>query len=71
MSILKFITDIDKATKTIDKATQAIDRIATLGDAKTAPPKKVLPIEEREKLVKARIKEKGLQAVFRDIYPDL
>jgi hypothetical protein len=40
-------------------------------DSKPAPAQKVLSIEEREKLVKARIKEKGLQAIFRDIYPDL
>lgn len=70
MSILKIIYQIDKATQTIDKATQAVDKVSTLFDPR-APARKVLSIEEREKLVKARIKEKGLQAVFRDIYPDL
>lgn len=64
MSILKIISDIDKATKTIDK-------ISTLFDPKPAQPKKPPSIEEREKRVKDRIKEKGLQAIFRDIYPDL
>jgi hypothetical protein len=71
MSILKIIADIDKATHALDKVTQAVDKISALGDSKPAPPKRALTIEEREKLVKARIKEKGLQAVFRDIYPDL
>ena len=71
MSILKMISNIDKATQTLDKATQAIDKMSTMFDSKPAPPKKVLSIEEREKLVRARIKEKGLQALFRDIYPDL
>ena len=71
MSILKLISQIDKATQTMDKATQAIDKVSTMFDSKTAPPKRALSIEEREKLVKARIKEKGLQAIFRDIYPDL
>ena len=71
MSILKIFSDIDKASNALDKVTQAVDKIAALGDAKPAPPKKALTIEEREKLTKARIKEKGLQAVFRDIYPDL
>ena len=64
MSLLKIISDIDKATKTIDK-------ISTLFDSKSAQPKKSLSVEEREKMVRARIKEKGLQAIFRDIYPDL
>jgi hypothetical protein len=64
MSLLKIISDIDKATKTIDK-------ISTLFDSKSAQPKKALSVEEREKMVRARIKEKGLQAIFRDIYPDL
>ncbi|MGD0625754.1 MAG: hypothetical protein ABSB32_13680 [Thermodesulfobacteriota bacterium] len=64
MSILKFISDIDKATKTIDK-------ISTMFDPKPAPPKKPLSLEEKEKMVRARIKEKGLEAMFRDIYPDL
>ncbi len=64
MSILKIISDIDKATKTIDK-------ISTLFDSQPAPPPKTLSIEERERKVKARIKEKGLQAFFLDIYPDL
>ena len=71
MSILKLISDIDKATSALDKVTQAVDKISALGDSKPAPPKKALTAEEREKLVRARIKEKGLQAVFRDIYPDL
>jgi hypothetical protein len=71
MSILKLISQIDKATQTMDKATQAIDKVSTLFDSKTAPPKRILSIEEREKLVKSRIKEKGLQVIFRDIYPDL
>ncbi|MGB9698364.1 MAG: hypothetical protein ACPL5I_03165 [Thermodesulfobacteriota bacterium] len=71
MSILKIIADIDKATQKIDKATQAIDKISNLFESKSAPAKKVLTMEEREKLVKARIKEKGLQSLFRDIYPDL
>ena len=71
MSILKIISNIDKATNAIDKVTQAVDKISALGDSKPSPPKRALTIEEREKLVKARIKEKGLQAVFRDIFPDL
>jgi hypothetical protein len=70
MSILKIVSQIDKATQTIDKATKAVDKVSTLfGSPK--PVQKVPSMEEREKLVKARIKEKGLQAVFRDIYPDL
>jgi hypothetical protein len=64
MSILKILSDLDKATKTIDK-------ISTMFDPKPAPPKKSPSLEEREKMVRARIKEKGLEAVFRDIYPDL
>jgi hypothetical protein len=64
MSILKIISEIDKATKTIDK-------ISTMFDPKPAQAPKSLSIEEREKMVKARIKEKGLQAIFRDIYSDL
>ena len=64
MSILKILTEIDKAT-------QAVDKISTMFDAKPAPPKKPLSAEERERLTKARIREKGLQALFRDIYPDL
>jgi hypothetical protein len=71
MSILKILTDIDKATQALDKVTQAVDKISAIGESKSAPPKRALTIEEREKLVRARIKEKGLQAVFRDIYPDL
>ena len=71
MSILKIISQIDKATQTIDKATKAVDKVSTMFDSQSAPAKKVLSIEEREKLVKARIKEKGLQAVFRDIYPEI
>jgi hypothetical protein len=71
MSILKILTDIDKATQKIDKATQAVDKISTMFDAKPAPAKKPLTAEERERLVKARIREKGLQALFRDIFPDL
>ena len=64
MSILKIISDIDKATKTIDK-------ISTMFDPKPARSQKPLSVDEREKMVKARIKEKGLEAMFRDIYPDL
>ena len=64
MSMLKIISHIDKATQTIDK-------ISGMFDPKPAQPQKPLPAEEREKMVKARIKEKGLQAIFRDIYPDL
>ncbi len=64
MTILKILSDIDKAT-------QAIDKVSTLFDPKPAPPNKTLAIEEREKRVKSRIREKGLQAIFRDIYPDL
>lgn len=64
MSLLKIISEIDKATKTIDK-------ISNLLETKPGQPRKPLSAEEREKMVKARIKEKGLQAAFRDIYPDL
>ena len=64
MSILKILTDIDKAT-------QAVDKISTMFDPKPAPPNKPLTVEEREKRVRARIREKGLQPLFRDIYPDL
>jgi hypothetical protein len=71
MSILKILTDINKANQALDKVTRAVDKISALGESKPAPPKRVLTIEEREKLVRTRIKEKGLQAVFRDIYPDL
>jgi len=71
MSILKILTDLDKATQKIDKATQAVDKISTMFDSKSAPPKKPLTAEEREKRVKARIREKGLQSLFSDIYPDL
>jgi len=71
MSILKILSDIDKATQALDKVTRTVDKISAIGEAKHAPPKRALTIEEREKMVKARIKEKGLQAVFRDIFPDL
>ncbi len=71
MSILKILTDIDKASQALDKVTQAVDKISAIGESKAVSPKRALTIEEREKIVKARIKEKGLQAVFRDIYPDL
>jgi hypothetical protein len=71
MSILKILTDIDKATQALDKVTQAVDKISAIGESKPAPPQRALTIEEREKRVKVRIKEKGLQALFRDIYPDL
>jgi hypothetical protein len=71
MSILKILTDIDKTTMALDKVTQAVDKISAMGESKPAPPKRVLTIEEREKMVRARIKEKGLQALFRDIYSDL
>jgi len=71
MSIFKILTDIDKASQALDKVTRAVDKISAIGESKPAPPKRTLTIEEREKIVKARIKEKGLQAVFRDIYPDL
>jgi hypothetical protein len=71
MSILKILTDIDKASQALEKVTQAVDKISAVGGSKAAPPKRVLTIEEREKRVRTRIKEKGLQAVFRDIFPDL
>lgn len=71
MSILKILTDLDRATQKIDKATQAVDKISTIFDSKPASSKKPLTAEDREKRVKARIREKGLQALFRDIYPDL
>ena len=64
MSLLKIILGIDKATKTVDK-------ISTMLDPKPAQPRKALSVEERGKRVKARINEKGLPAIFRDIYPDL
>jgi hypothetical protein len=63
MGILKILSDIDKAAEKIDK-------ISTFFDAPRAPKKPPTP-EERERLVKLRIQEKGLQAFFRDIYPDL
>lgn len=69
--MFKIISEIEKATQKIDKATQAIDKLSNIFEAKPTPSKKTLTIEEREKLVKARIKEKGLQSLFRDIYPDL
>jgi len=71
MSFLKIISDLDKAAGALDKVTQAVDKISALGSPKPAPPGKALTPEEREKLVRARIKERGLQAVFRDIFPDL
>jgi hypothetical protein len=71
MSILKILTDIEKATQKIDKASRAVDKISTMFDPKAAPPKKPLTPEERERLVKTRIREKGLQPLFRDIYPEL
>jgi hypothetical protein len=71
MSILKVLTDIDKATQKIDKATRAVDKISTMFDSKPTAPPKPLTAEEREKRVKARIREKGLQDFFRDIYPDI
>jgi hypothetical protein len=71
MSILKILSNIDKATRAVDKVTETVDRISALGGGKPSPPKRALTIEERENMVKARIKEKGLQAVFRDIFPDL
>ena len=71
MSILRILTNIDKASQALDKVTQAVDKISAIGESKPAPPKRVLTLEEREMMVKARIKEKGLQGVFRDIYPDL
>lgn len=64
MSILKILSDIDKATRAIDKITDALD-------PQSKPPRKISPIEDREARVKARIKEKGLQEIFRDIFPDL
>ena len=63
MSILKVLSEIDKATKTIDK-------ISNFFEAKPEA-KKPPSVEDRERMVKARIREKGLQAIFRDIYPDL
>ena len=71
MSIFKIISQIDKATHTIDKATRAVDKVSAVFDPKAAAPRSPLSTEEREKRVKARIREKGLQALFRDIYPDL
>lgn len=71
MSILKILSDIDKAALALDKVTQAVDKVSALGESRPAPPKRTLTLEEREKMVKARIKQKGLQALFRDIYPDL
>ena len=71
MSIVKIISNIDKATRAIDKATQTVDKISTAFDPQKAPAPKNLSIEEREKRVKARIREKGLQSFFRDIYSDL
>jgi len=64
MTIFKILSDIDKATQTVDK-------ISTLFDPKPVPQNKTLSIEEREKRVKARIREKGLQSIFQDIYPNL
>lgn len=64
MSLLKILSNIDKATQTIDK-------ISGMFEPKPTQPRNPLTAEEREKMVKVRIKEKGLQAVFRDIYPDL
>ncbi len=64
MSLLKIISNIDKATQTIDK-------ISGMFEPKPARPQTPRTAEEREKMVRARIKEKGLQAIFRDIYPDL
>ncbi len=63
MSILKVLSEIDKATKTIDKISNFFE---TKPEGKKPP-----SIEDRERMVKTRIREKGLQAVFRDIYPDL
>jgi hypothetical protein len=71
MSILKIISNIDKATHAVDKATQTVDKISNVFDPQKAPAAKILSIEEREKRVRARIKEKGLQSFFRDIFPDL
>lgn len=56
MSILKILSDIDKATQAMDKVTQAVEKISAIGESKPAPPKRALTIEEREKMVKARIK---------------
>ena len=64
MGILKILSDIDKASQTIDK-------ISTMFDPKPPPLRKPISIEEREKMVRARIREKKLEAMFRDIYPDL
>ncbi len=36
MSILKIISQIDKATQTLDKATQAVDKVSNMFDAKPA-----------------------------------
>ena len=71
MSIFKILTDIDGTTRKIDKAAQAVDKISTMFAGKPASPKKPPTAEEREKRVKARIRERGLQPLFRDIYPDL
>jgi hypothetical protein len=66
MSILKILSNIEKATQTVDKISTMFDE-----KEKTPAPKKTFTSEEREMMVKARIKAKGLQAVFQDIYPDL
>ncbi len=71
MSFLKILSDIDKATRAVDKVTEAVDKISAMGGVKPSAPKRALTLEEREKMVKARIKEKGLQGMFRDIFPDL
>jgi hypothetical protein len=71
MSFLKIISNLDKATRAIDQATRTVDKISTAFDPPKPSVPQALSIEAREKRVKARIKEKGLQAIFRDIYPDL
>jgi len=47
MTILKILSDIDKAA-------QAIDKVSTLFDPKPAPSNKTVAIEEREKLIRER-----------------
>jgi hypothetical protein len=36
MSILKILTDIDKAAQALDKVTQAVDKISVMGESKPA-----------------------------------
>lgn len=71
MNLFKIISDLDKVTQKIERATKTLERISNVSAPKTASARKPLSLAEREKLVKARIKEKGLPSLFRDVYPDL